>query len=62
MSSKIARSEATGGESVRNRCRALTRAGEQCKNHALPDSLYCRVHQAAEAAEEAVGVEVSDQE
>jgi hypothetical protein len=29
------------------RCRALTKAGNPCKNHALPGSEYCRVHQEA---------------
>jgi diacylglycerol O-acyltransferase len=29
------------------RCQALTKAGKQCKNRALPGSDYCRVHQKA---------------
>jgi WS/DGAT/MGAT family acyltransferase len=29
------------------RCQALTRAGQPCKNQALPGSDYCRVHQPA---------------
>ncbi|MGD2157278.1 MAG: lysophospholipid acyltransferase family protein [Anaerolineales bacterium] len=29
----------------RTRCSATTQAGTRCKNYALPDSPYCRVHQ-----------------
>jgi 1-acyl-sn-glycerol-3-phosphate acyltransferase len=32
-------------------CMAVTRAGQPCKNHPLPGSLYCRVHQVTEAQE-----------
>jgi diacylglycerol O-acyltransferase / wax synthase len=27
------------------RCRGLTKRGEQCKNRAVPESQYCRIHQ-----------------
>lgn len=32
------------------RCQALTKAGRQCKNRALPDSGFCRIHQGYETA------------
>jgi 1-acyl-sn-glycerol-3-phosphate acyltransferase len=31
-------------EETRARCKALTKAGDPCKNYALPDSEYCHVH------------------
>jgi 1-acyl-sn-glycerol-3-phosphate acyltransferase len=50
---------------TRMRCQALTKAGEPCKNYALPDSETCRIHQPAavqQAAEEQVEQELSDEE
>jgi WS/DGAT/MGAT family acyltransferase len=38
-----------GKRSARS-CQAITRAGQQCKNLALPDSNFCRVHQPLGAA------------
>lgn len=32
-------------ETVAAVCQARTKAGQPCRNHPLPDSLYCRVHQ-----------------
>ncbi len=32
-------------EAAAKRCGALTKAGNQCKNYALPGSEYCRMHQ-----------------
>jgi hypothetical protein len=33
----------------RARCQALTRRGEPCKNLALADGPFCRVHEAAQS-------------
>ena len=30
-----------------HRCQAMTKAGNPCKNYALADSEFCRVHQTA---------------
>jgi hypothetical protein len=27
------------------RCAATTKSGSPCKNYAIPDSAYCRIHQ-----------------
>jgi 1-acyl-sn-glycerol-3-phosphate acyltransferase len=35
-------------EEPRGRCQALTQAGEPCKNQALVDAEYCRIHQPPE--------------
>lgn len=40
-------------EETRMRCRALTQAGEPCKNYALPRSEYCHTHQQTAASPEA---------
>ncbi|MFQ5399796.1 MAG: hypothetical protein ACE5E7_09385 [Anaerolineae bacterium] len=36
-------------EDIRIRCAAVTKSGRQCKNYALTDSSYCRIHQRPEA-------------
>jgi 1-acyl-sn-glycerol-3-phosphate acyltransferase len=41
------------------RCQALTQAGRQCKNRALPDSKYCHAHQ---PVDQAAKQELSDEE
>jgi 1-acyl-sn-glycerol-3-phosphate acyltransferase len=48
-----------GTEETRARCRALTRAGTQCKNLAQPDSEYCHLHQPTAQGDERGG---SDEE
>lgn len=37
---------------TRPRCQGLTKAGEPCKNYAMPGTDYCRVHQATAGAEQ----------
>ena len=41
---------ATGDTAV-NRCQGVTQSGRPCRNRALPDSTYCRVHQSQAAPE-----------
>jgi len=38
-------SASAGPENTQAGCRAKTRAGQMCKNHPLPGSDYCRIHQ-----------------
>jgi 1-acyl-sn-glycerol-3-phosphate acyltransferase len=40
-------------QETRPRCSAATQAGTRCKNYALPDSPFCRVHQSKTDATEA---------
>jgi hypothetical protein len=44
-------------EKTRSRCNALTKQGEQCKNHPSAGSQYCRVHQAAERPAQQADIE-----
>lgn len=56
--------DVVGSMETQSRCQALTKAGEPCKNYALPGSEYCRVHQSVavrQPAAETFDTEIPDE-